>query len=319
MFYVSARQRPTQAPHPASGAGRRACTRRSCSASRASSAAARCSTTSSPPTRTHQVEPVRRVRLEAADDGVHRHRLIKTGDVAPRGDAITGRVPLFFNNDVVMGVVPAGRADARDHLLPQRRSRRDALRPRGHGRLRDDLRAAALRPRRLHRHPDRHDLAPAPDAGVEQRMLWLECPSEIEPPKRYRNEYGQLLEHAPYSQRDIRVARRRRRRARDEGEFGSTSRLAAGSPPTTTATTRSTWSAGTAISGRTSSTSATSSRSPAASTSRRRCTRRSRRATSSSARSCPASSTTTRSPSRRRTTTPTSTATRSSTTSPATS
>ena len=34
-------------------------------------------------------------------------------------------------------------------------------------------------------------------------MLYLEAPSEIEPPKRYRNDYGQLLEHAPYSQRDL--------------------------------------------------------------------------------------------------------------------
>ena len=39
-------------------------------------------------------------------------------------------------------------------------------------------------------------------------MLYLECPSEIEPPKRYRNDYGQLLEHSPYSQRDIRAPRR---------------------------------------------------------------------------------------------------------------
>ena len=36
-------------------------------------------------------------------------------------------------------------------------------------------------------------------------MLYLECPSEIEAPKRYRNDYGQLLEHSPYSQRDIRL------------------------------------------------------------------------------------------------------------------
>ena len=42
-----------------------------------------------------------------------------------------------------------------------------------------------------------------PDAGSEQRMLYLEAPSEIEPPKRYRNDYGQLLEHSPYSQRDL--------------------------------------------------------------------------------------------------------------------
>ena len=37
-----------------------------------------------------------------------------------------------------------------------------------------------------------------PDAGSEQRILYLEAPSEIEPPKRYRNDYGQLLEHSPY-------------------------------------------------------------------------------------------------------------------------
>ena len=42
-----------------------------------------------------------------------------------------------------------------------------------------------------------------PDEGSAQRILYLEAPSEIEPPKRYRNDYGQLLEHAPYSQRDI--------------------------------------------------------------------------------------------------------------------
>ena len=35
-------------------------------------------------------------------------------------------------------------------------------------------------------------------------MLWLECPSNLEPPRRYRNEYGQLLEHSPYAERDIR-------------------------------------------------------------------------------------------------------------------
>jgi homogentisate 1,2-dioxygenase len=39
-----------------------------------------------------------------------------------------------------------------------------------------------------------------PDA----RFFVIESPSQIEPPKRYRNEYGQLLEHSPYCERDIR-------------------------------------------------------------------------------------------------------------------
>ena len=57
-----------------------------------------------------------------------------------------------------------------------------------------------------------------PDDGSEQRMLYLECPSEIEAPKRYRNDYGQLLEHSPYSQRDIRLPDDVPART-DEGEF----------------------------------------------------------------------------------------------------
>ncbi len=57
-----------------------------------------------------------------------------------------------------------------------------------------------------------------PDAGSAQRMLYLECPSEIEAPKRYRNDYGQLLEHSPYSQRDIRLPDEVPPRA-DDGAF----------------------------------------------------------------------------------------------------
>ena len=40
------------------------------------------------------------------------------------------------------------------------------------------------------------------DAG-EQTWLCFHTPGEIETPNRYRNRYGLLLEHAPYSQRDF--------------------------------------------------------------------------------------------------------------------
>jgi homogentisate 1,2-dioxygenase len=46
----------------------------------------------------------------------------------------------------------------------------------------------------------------AQPSGGEQRMLVIEgFGGPIQPPKRYRNEFGQLLEHAPYSERDLRV------------------------------------------------------------------------------------------------------------------
>ena len=105
-----------------------------------------------------------------------------------------------------------------------------------------------------------------------QRHLVFESPGLIEIPRRYRNEYGQLLEHAPYYHRDIHPptelrTHRDQRRARGEGPRRAATR------PTSSTTTRSTSSAGTATSIRGRSRSTTSSRSPAASTCRRRRTR----------------------------------------------
>ena len=42
-----------------------------------------------------------------------------------------------------------------------------------------------------------------PDFGIEQFWVCFHTPGEIETPNRYRNRYGQLLEHAPFSQRDF--------------------------------------------------------------------------------------------------------------------
>ena len=149
------------------------------------------------------------VALEEADDGVHRHRLINTAGLAPKGDAITGRVPLFFNADVTFGVVRP--AEPMPETIFYRNGEADEMLFVHEG---TGLFDSVFGPLRY--GPGDYIVIPigttwrlAPDAGSAQRMLWLECPSEIEPPKRYRNDYGQLLEHSPYSQRDIRVPQRR--------------------------------------------------------------------------------------------------------------
>ena len=40
--------------------------------------------------------------------------------------------------------------------------------------------------------------------GSEQRWLVIESAQPIVTPKRYRNHFGQLLEHSPYCERDFR-------------------------------------------------------------------------------------------------------------------
>jgi len=143
--------------------------------------------------------------VETADDGSHHHQLIDTSSLTPSGDAISGRLPLFHNADVVMGVVLP--ADAMPDDTFYRNGEGDELLyvHEGTGILRTNFGDLAY-------HPGDYLVLPIgttwrlePDQGSFQRMLFLECPSEIEPPKRYRNDYGQLLEHSPYSQRDIRI------------------------------------------------------------------------------------------------------------------
>ena len=41
--------------------------------------------------------------------------------------------------------------------------------------------------------------------STQSRFLVIESQNEIVPPKRYRNEHGQLLEHSPFCERDIRL------------------------------------------------------------------------------------------------------------------
>lgn len=40
---------------------------------------------------------------------------------------------------------------------------------------------------------------------IENRLFIVESFSPIRPPKRYRNDFGQLMEHAPYCERDIKL------------------------------------------------------------------------------------------------------------------
>ncbi|MEO7117977.1 MAG: homogentisate 1,2-dioxygenase, partial [Candidatus Limnocylindrales bacterium] len=58
-----------------------------------------------PPTQTTKIEAAGEVKLVAADGDVHRHRLVKSGGIERRGDVVSGRIPLFFNSDVIMGII----------------------------------------------------------------------------------------------------------------------------------------------------------------------------------------------------------------------
>ena len=91
-------------------------------------------------------------------------------------------------------------------VLPQRRGGRDAASSTtgdGHARRRSSDRSTTA-PATTSSSRSARRGGCEPVRSDDQRMLCLESPSAIVPPKRYRNEYGQLLEHSPYCERDIR-------------------------------------------------------------------------------------------------------------------
>jgi homogentisate 1,2-dioxygenase len=158
----------------------------------------------SAPTETHQIDDPVRIEIESADpkgNEPHRHRLVNTRQLTPSGDGLSGRVPLFFNNDVTFGVVLP--AEPMNEFYRNGVADEMYFVHEGTGVLETVFGPIEYGPGDYLVIPIGTTYRLVPD-GSAQRMLWLECPSEIEPPKRYRNDYGQLLEHSPYHHRDIR-------------------------------------------------------------------------------------------------------------------
>lgn len=170
-----------------------------------------------PPTRTHRMEAAGEVTLERLDDPVHRHRLVKTAEMSRGGNVISGRVPLFFNSDVVMGVARPTEALPEGTFYRNGEADEMLFIHEGSGVFDSIFGPLTYGPGDYIVIPIGTTWRLDPEDG-EQRMLWLETPSELEPPRRYRNEYGQLLEHSPYSQRDIRLPDEAAPRD-DEGDF----------------------------------------------------------------------------------------------------
>ncbi len=121
---------------------------------------------------------------------------------APRTAAIDGRVPLLFNEDVVLSVLFP---DAPDPVYLSNGDGDDLYYVHaGGGVLRSllgDLPFAAgdyvFVPRGLlHRF--------LPEAGLAQHWLSVECLGGLSLPKQWRNETGQLRMDAPYCHRDFR-------------------------------------------------------------------------------------------------------------------
>ncbi len=195
----------------------------------------------------------------------HAHRHLTTATVEPSGDEITGRRVLMWNDDVEISLCRP--AQSMDYFFRNGEHDEIVFVHEGSGTLETIFGDVAYKDGDYIIIPRGTTYRFVPEG--EQRHLVFESPGLITIPRRYRNEYGQLLEGAPFSNRDIHPPTELQTHPRRRASSSSRCASAAATRRTSSTTTRSTSSAGTATSSRGRSRSTTSSRSPAASTSRR--------------------------------------------------
>jgi homogentisate 1,2-dioxygenase len=152
------------------------------------------------PTAVKDVKTIRDVRPEAAEDTELRHRHFRTGALDAGGSPVLDRTPMLFNPDVA---VFFARPDQDDDFF-YRNGQADELvyMSEGGGMLESQFGHFPVRdgdyvviPRGvLHRWRL---------GGKPARLLIFEATGYVRTPKRYCNEHGQLVEGAPFNERDM--------------------------------------------------------------------------------------------------------------------
>ena len=151
-----------------------------------------------PPTAIDKIgEPIEN-NIEPVDRS-HKHYHIKTSKINSNGDAISSRVPLFFNEDIVVYKSHAG--TSMPDLFKNGYADEILFIHSGEGILKSNFGFLNL---------SDGDYVIIPrgviwkiDITNPMKILTIESNSPVETPERYRNKFGQLLEHAPFSERDI--------------------------------------------------------------------------------------------------------------------
>lgn len=156
-----------------------------------------------PPTTVLSARRLESITWEADTDTSLRHRHFRTARAASGGSAVLDRIPMLFNADIAMlHVAPDAAAEPF-----YRNSQADEVVyvAEGEGELHSVFGVLPFRSGDyvvIHRnitHQWRFDRS-----RVAPKLLVMESRGHIRFPRRYLNDMGQLLEGAPYSERDIR-------------------------------------------------------------------------------------------------------------------
>lgn len=155
-----------------------------------------------PPTAITGAEPPVDVAPKVAEAKMLKHRCFEGFALPPGGDYLSARVPVLVNNDVHLSLA-APTSGMQGQFFKNADADEVIFVHEGSGRL--------LTP--YGKVPFAYgDYVVVPRGTIYQiafdtehnRLFIVESFSPVVPPKRYLSKYGQLLEHSPYCERDIR-------------------------------------------------------------------------------------------------------------------
>jgi homogentisate 1,2-dioxygenase len=156
-----------------------------------------------PPTTIQSVRRVCEMKLEADPDQTLRHRHFLTSRIREGGSAILDRTPLLYNDDIAMYYVVPDRED--EFFYRNAQADEVVYVAKGSGVFESQYGNLPFREGDyvvVHRgilHKWRYDRS-----GDPVHFLVMESRGHIRTPTRYRNDFGQMVEGAPFCERDIR-------------------------------------------------------------------------------------------------------------------
>jgi homogentisate 1,2-dioxygenase len=147
-------------------------------------------------------EPIN-VEPKVAQSKNMRNRSFITFKTPPTNDYLKSRVALLLNTDITISVA-APKQSMTDYFFKNADSDEVLFVHEGsgtlktiYGQIRFEYGDYLVIPRGTIYQLDFND--------ENNRLLVIESPTPIYPPKRYQNSFGQLLEHSPYCERDIKL------------------------------------------------------------------------------------------------------------------
>jgi homogentisate 1,2-dioxygenase len=155
-----------------------------------------------PPTQIVQVGDPYSVSPKVAVDKQLKHRSLKGFQVEPQDDYLQSRQPVLVNDDCKI-ILAAPRKSMTDYFFKNADADEVIFIHQGNGRLKTMYGTVEF---------EYGDYVVVPRGTIYQmefdsednRLFIVESASPVTTPKRYRNNYGQLMEHAPFCERDIR-------------------------------------------------------------------------------------------------------------------